>query len=314
MWVLGKTGQGKSTFLKNFALADIENGAGVAYFDPHGYDYRQLKDSIPLQRVKDVVLFDPTGADPVSFNPLSGVAIEDAPLVAEWISQGFRDIWHEAYSERMNAQVYHAHVVLLEKPGTTYGDLPLLFYRLSKSDPPELRLRQKWLLKDIANRATAHFWEYEFPTFPTDAPVAILARIGKLNNSPYATRMLRRNTTAFTVEDAVDTGKVVLANLPIGIIGENTASILGCLLFSKYRYAIMRRATLHEGAYPPLFMYMDEFQNFTTLGAARTLSEARKFKLSLTLANQFAAQLDEEMVAALKGNVGTTVVFRVGGD
>jgi energy-coupling factor transporter ATP-binding protein EcfA2 len=337
IWLLGKTGVGKSTLMRTMALADIEAGNGVSYIDPHAQDFVALMDAIPPSRVEDVVLYDPTDRDPAkpkasfSHNPLTEIPAEQIPVTAAMMAEGIRDIWHDAYSERMHAQVLHGLITLMEKRLTTFADLPLLFYKFPRPNEKKdkdrvtdhdweiqrLRLRQRWLLSNIQSEPTRHFWKYEFPKYPADAPVAILSRIGQLLSSPHCSRVLNHETSAFSLKEAIDRSRVVLMNLPKGVLGNTGAALLGSFYISELRREIMARAALTPKqleAAPDHYFYIDEFHTFATLSLTQLMSESRKYKLGLVLANQFTGQLDEKVLAAIKGNVGTMISFRVGDD
>ena len=277
LYLVGKTGSGKSHSLKSMALALIEAGETVIYMDPHGDDFKELKDAVPPPRIAKTDVMDVTDTQhPFSFNPLRGVSYDQIPVVAAMQAEGIRDIWADAYSERMHSLVYNGLATLMEHPLTTLDDLPLLFYKFEGDAPHSIQRRQA-RLRDVKNPVTKRFWEYEFPTYPIDAPVAILSRIGQLLASPHASAILKHRTSAFNLAAAIEDNHVVLINLSKGIVGNTPAAILGSFIISEIRRVAMARAAIPIGQRRPVYLFIDEFQTFATLSLAQILSEARKY-------------------------------------
>ena len=305
--VVGKTGSGKSTLLKNLIHADICAGKSVIMIDPHGDDCRDILDSIPKHRTNKVCYVDVADLDhPIAFNPLASDTPEFAPTLAATLTDGFKDIWHEAWSERMAWFLTMGLALVTEKHGTLL-DLRPLYFNKAKRDR---------LTTNIQNPITREFWLEEFPSYPDqyrrEAPGAIVNRIGQLVASPYASRILAHPHPTLDIGAAMDNGYIVLINLQKGTIGNSVAGILGSLFISTIRSAIMARANRSRDDRQPVALYIDEFQSFATLSLAQLLSEARKYGLQVTLANQYLDQLKSEVTSAILGNVGTLIAFRVG--
>ena len=305
--MVGKTVSGKSTLLKNLIHADILADKSVIMIDPHGDDCRDILDSVPKYRTNKVCYVDVADlSHPVSFNPLASDRPFEATTLASTLTDGFKDIWHEAWSERMAWFLMMGLALIIEKRGTLLDLRPLYFNEQHRAK----------LTRDIQNPITREFWIDEFPSYPDqyrrEAPGAIVNRIGQLVASPYASRILARPHPKLEIAEAMDNGYIVLINLQKGTIGNSVANTLGSLFISTIRAAIMARANRTASERQPVALYIDEFQSFATLSLAQLLSEARKYGLQVTLANQYLDQLKSEVTAAILGNVGTLVAFRVG--
>lgn len=308
--IVGKTGQGKSTLLKNIAMQDIREGKAVVYFDPHGLDAPALIDSIPSWRAEKVCYLDLTDTKyPVAWNPLSNIPLEKSAIFASNITEGFRDIFYEAWSERMAWFLRNGLALLIEAGDATLADLPPLYF--------EERHRKRFI-QNAKHDATKQFWLKEYPSYPEnyrrEAPGAIVNRIGQLLAAPPAAAVLAQRNSRLDLQKCIDRGYIVIVNLSKGSIGNTAASLFGSLLISQLRNAIMSRADRPYEEYKPVSLLIDEFHSFATLSLAQLLSESRKYNLQLTIAHQYAAQLKPEVQAAILGNVGTIVAFRVGYD
>jgi hypothetical protein len=308
--IIGKTGQGKSTFLKNLAMHDIRAGKAVVYIDPHGLDAPALIDSIPRHRTEKVCYLDLTDRrHPVAWNPLFGIPLERAAITASNITEGFRDIFYEAWSERMAWFLYNGLAVLIEAGDATLADLPPLYF--------DERHRRRFVERAKTD-ATKQFWLREYPAYPDnyrrEAPGAIINRIGQLLAAPPAAAVLTQRSSTLNLQTCIEHGYIVIVNLSKGSIGNVAAGLFGSLLISQLRNAVMSRADRPNDTYPPISLLIDEFHSFATLSLAQLLAESRKYNLQLTIAHQYAAQLKPEVQAAILGNVGTIVAFRVGYD
>jgi DNA helicase HerA-like ATPase len=308
--IIGKTGQGKSTLLKNLAMRDIRDGKAVVYFDPHGLDAPALIDSIPRHRTEKVCYLDLTDkTHPVAWNPLFGIPLERSAIVAANITEGFRDIFYEAWSERMAWFLRNGLALLIEAGDATLADLPPLYF--------DERHRKRFV-QGAKTDATKQFWLREYPAYPEnyrrEAPGAIVNRIGQLLAAPPAAAILTQRTSTLDLQTCIDSGYIVIVNLAKGSIGNNAASLFGSLLISQLRNAVMSRADRPNEEYRPVSFLIDEFHSFATLSLAQLLAESRKYNLQLTIAHQYAAQLKPEVQAAILGNVGTIIAFRVGFD
>jgi len=311
MYVIGKTGMGKSTLLENMAIQDIRNGEGMAFIDPHGSAVEKLLDFIPAERVKDVVYFAPFDLEhPMAFNVMEDVGYDKRHLVTSGLMATFKKIWEDAWSARMEYILTNTLLALLEYPGATLLGVNRMYtdkaYRTKVVDN----------IKDPVVRA---FWVEEFAKytdkFAAEATPAIQNKIGQFTSNPLIRNIIGQPTSSFDMRSLMDGKKILLINLSKGLVGDTNMRLLGSMLVTRIFLGAMSRADLpgHELAKAPNFyFYVDEFQNFANESFSDILSEARKYRLNLLIAHQYVAQMEEEVQAAVFGNVGTTVSFRVG--
>jgi type IV secretory pathway TraG/TraD family ATPase VirD4 len=308
IYIIGKTGQGKTTLLENMIINDILNNSGLAYLDPHGDSIQKILDYIPKERIGDVIYFNPADIyHPVGFNPLENVSFEHRHLTALSLLGVFKKIWVDAWSARMEYILTNTLLALLEWPSSTLLDVNRILA------DENFRKRVVANLKDEVVKA---FWLQEFNKyhlqFRTEAIAPIQNKIGQFITNPLIRNIIGQDKSAFDLREIMDNGKIFLANLSVGAIGEETASLLGGLLITKFQLASMSRVDIPEENRRPFFLYIDEFQNFSTESFANILSEARKYRLSLTLAHQYLAQVPESIIKAIFGNIGTFIIFRLG--
>lgn len=308
IYIIGKTGQGKTTLLKNMIITDIINGSGVAYLDPHGDSVQEILDYIPKERINDVIYFN--AADiyhPIGFNPLEKVSPEHRHLTAISLLGVFKKIWVDAWSARMEYILTNTLLALLEWPSSTLLDVNRML--------AEENFRQK-VIANLKDEVVKSFWLQEFGKyhlqFRTEAIAPIQNKIGQFITNPLIRNIIGQDKSAFDLRNVMDEGKIFLANLSVGAIGEETASLLGGLLITKFQLAAMSRVNIPEEKRRNFFLYIDEFQNFSTESFANILSEARKYRLGLTLAHQYLDQVPETIIKAIFGNVGTFIIFRLG--
>ena len=311
IYVIGKTGMGKSTLLENLAIQDIKNGAGMAFIDPHGKSAEMLLDYIPKERIKDVVYFAPFDlANPVAFNIMEDVGPDYRHLVADGLMATFKKIWQDAWSARMEYILNNTLLALLE-----YPDATLLGVNRMLSD----KVYRKKVVDNISDPSVRSFWVDEFAgytdRFAAEATPAIQNKIGQFTNNPLIRNIIGQSKSSFDLRQLMDDGKILIINLSKGLVGEQNTQLLGGMLVTKIYLAAMSRANatqaqLHQ--LPSFYLYVDEFQSFANESFADILSEARKYKLSLTIAHQYIEQMPEEVRDAVFGNVGTIITFRVG--
>ena len=311
MYVVGSTGMGKSEFLKNMAIQDIEEGRGLAVLDPHGDMAQSLPDFVPEHRKKDVIYFDPSDlAFPLSFNVLEKVDYEYRHLVASGLLGVFKKLWGaEAWSGRMEYILNNTILALLEE-----GDSTLLgINRLMASKDYRKKVVDK--LKDPIVKA---FWTEEFAKyadkFATEATAAIQNKVGQFSSNNVIRNIVGQAESKLDLRKIMDEGKILIVNLSKGAIGEDASRLIGALLITKIQLAAMSRVDTPEKDRRDFYLYVDEFQNFATESFANILSEARKYHLNLVVAHQYIKQLDEKVADAIFGNVGTIVSFRVGAE
>lgn len=314
MYLIGKTGMGKTTTLENMVISDIANGHGVGVMDPHGDFAEKMLDFVPKERIKDVVYFDPADINfPIAFNPLEQVQDEFRYLVASGLMGVFKKIWPDVWSPRMEYILNNSLLTMLEFPDSNMLGVQRLLsdkdYRKTKVDA----------LKDPVIKG---FWVNEFSRysqkFETEATAAIQNKIGQFVANPLVRNILGQNKSALNLRQAIDERKILIFNLSKGKIGEDNSALLGSMIITKLQLAAMSRVDIPEPDRKDFYLYVDEFQNFATDSFANILSEARKYRLCLILAHQYIRQLTHDLNTKVRdavfGNVGTIVTFRVGGE
>ena len=311
VYVIGKTGMGKSTLLENMAVQDIKNGEGFAFIDPHGKTAELLLEYIPEERIKDVIYFAPFDTDhPISFNVMEDVGYDKRHLVVSGLMSAFKKIWLEAWSARMEYILTNTLLALLE-----YPDATLLGVNRMYTD----KEYRKKVVENIKDPSVKSFWVDEFTKYTDrytqDATPAIQNKVGQFTANPLIRNIIGQPKSSFDFRKVIDERKILIINLSKGRIGESNANLLGSMLITKIYLAAMSRADIHDREMqklPNFYLYVDEFQSFANESFADILSEARKYKLNLTIAHQYVEQMSEEVRAAVFGNVGTMIMFRVG--
>ncbi len=308
IYVIGKTGMGKTTLMENFILSDIYAGHGCCYVDPHGDTAEKLIDFIPSWRINDVVYFNPADLEyPVGFNILEAVTERHKHLVASGMMAVFAKIWEGMWSSRMEYILNNTILALLDNPGQT-----MLGINRMMSDA-EFRKR---MVGNIKDPVVKQFWVKEFASwsekYATEATAAIQNKIGQFLSAGVIRNVVAQVKSTIDIRDIMDSEKIFIINLSKGRIGEDNSRLLGGLLITKIQLAAMERVDVPEKERKDFYLYVDEFQNFAVESFASILSEARKYRLCLTMAHQYIAQLTEEVRDAVFGNVGTILAFRVG--
>ena len=309
-YVVGKTGMGKTVLLENMAAQDIQGGEGIGFVDPHGEAAEGLLDFIPSDRIKDVVYFNPADIDyPIAFNIMENVDVEHRHLVAGGLMGVFKKVWPDVWSARMEYILNNCVLALLEYPGAT-----LLGVNRMLSDT-EYR---KKVVDRVTDPVVKSFWIQEFARYTqryeVEATAAIQNKIGQFISSPVIRNIVGQEKSSLNIRKIMDGGKILIANLSKGRIGEDNSRLLGALLITKLQLAAMSRVDIPEQDRKDFFLYVDEFQNFATESFVNILSEARKYRLSLILGHQYITQMEETVRDAVFGNVGTLVTFRVGAE
>ncbi len=311
VYVIGKSGMGKSTLLENMAVQDIINGEGIALIDPHGGTAEKMLHYVPDSRIDDVIYFAPFDLEyPISLNVMEDVGPDKRHLVASGLMSAFKKIWVDAWSARMEYILNNTILALLEYPGAT-----LLSVNKMLSDKDF----RKDVLSHVTDLSVKSFWVDEFAKYTErmaqEAVPAIQNKVGQFTANPVIRNIIGNPKSSFDFRQAMDTKKIVLINLSKGRLGEQNASLLGALIITKIYLAAMSRADAPESVaktLPSFNFFVDEFQSFASDSFADILSEARKYKLCLHLAHQYVEQMSEQVRAAVLGNVGTMIVFRVG--
>ncbi len=311
IYVIGKTGMGKSTMLENMAIQDIQNGEGIAFIDPHGSTAEKLLDFVPQDRIKDVVYFAPFDTDhPIGFNVMEDVGYDKRHLVVSGLMGALKRIWVDAWSARMEYILQNTLLALLEYPESTLLDVNRMLSN---------KTFRNAVIEKITDPIVKAFWTEEFAsftdTYTREATPAIQNKIGQFTANPLIRNIVGQGRSSFDLRKIMDEKKIFIVNLSKGRMGETNASLLGSMLVVKIYLAAMSRADEPASVMarlPRCYFYVDEFQSMMNEAFADILSESRKYKLALTLANQYIEQMEEEVRDAVFGNVGTLIVFRVG--
>jgi hypothetical protein len=311
IYVIGKTGMGKSTMLENMAIQDIQNGEGISFIDPHGSTAEKLLDFIPQERINDVVYFAPFDTDhPIGFNVMEDVGYDKRHLVVSGLMGALKRIWVDAWSARMEYILQNTLLALLEYPGSTLLDVN----RMLTNKPFRAAVIEK-----VTDPIVRSFWTEEFATYTDrytqEATPAIQNKIGQFTANPLIRNIVGQPTSSFDLRKLMDDRKIFIVNLSKGRMGETNASLLGSMLTVKIYLAAMSRAdepAARMARLPRHYFYVDEFQSMMNEAFADILSESRKYKLALTLANQYIEQMEENVRDAVFGNIGTLICFRVG--
>ena len=315
-YVIGKSGMGKSTLLENLAIQDINNGEGLCVIDPHGSMAEKLLDHIPESRVKDVVYFSPADHEhPVGLNVLEKVPADKRYLVANGLMSAFKKIFVDGdgkatFSARMEYVLNYIILALLENENQTLLGINRMLF--------DKEYRKK-IVSNVTDPTVKDFWTNEYTNY-TEKTTQELApgiqnKIGQFVSNPLIRNIIGQQKTSFNIRELMDNKKILIINLSKGKVGEGNANLLGSLLITKIYLAAMSRADVDPYTaekLPPFYFYVDEFQNFANESFASILSEARKYKLALTVAHQYIEQMTDEVKSAVFGNVGTMIVFRVG--
>ena len=318
VYVIGKTGMGKTAMMENMAIQDIQSGKGVGFVDPHGEAAEKLLDFVPPSRINDVVYFNPADLDyPISFNVMDNVSMEHRHLVASGLMGVFKKIWPDVWSARMEYILNNAILALLEYPNST-----LLGVNRMLAD---VEFRTK-VVDKVADPVVKAFWVKEYAKYTqryeTEATAAIQNKIGQFISNPLIRNIIGQVKSKIDMRKIMDEKKILIANISKGRIGEDNSRLLGALVITKLQLAAMSRVDIPEEKREDFYLNVDEFQNFATDAFCTILSEARKYRLALVLGNQYIGQLEEMTPSgrstsvrdAVFGNVGTIVTFRIGAE
>lgn len=308
VYIIGKTGVGKSTLIANMAIDDIRKDRGVGIIDPHGDLSETILDFIPKRRMNDVVYLEPFDTErPFSLNVLEIKNKQQKDLVASGIVSIFYKLYKDSWGPRLEYILRNVILTLLEAPGATLVDI------LSLLSNAEYR---KKVVRSLSDPVLKDFWEKEYAKMPdrlkAEAISPIQNKVGQFVTSKMIRNIIGRTKSSIDLEQIMNEGKILILNLSQGKLGEDNTALLGAMLITQIQLAAMNRSFMKEADRKDFFLYVDEFQNFATQSFIKILSEARKYRLSLTLANQYIEQLDEEITRAIFGNVGTLMSFVVG--
>lgn len=308
MYIIGKTGMGKTNLLENLAIQDIRAGHGMCFIDPHGDVAQKLIKAVPPDRINDVIYFDPADQKfPIAFNILEQVEPDQRSLVASGLVGVFKKIWADSWGPRLEYILRNAILALLEYPGSTL--LGVMRILVDKS------YRER-VVDKVTDPVVKAFWRDEFAGWNERVLQEVISpiqnKVGQFTSNSLIRNIIGQTHSAFNVREVMDGRKILIMNLAKGKIGEDSSALLGAMMITKIQLAAMGRVDIPEAERKDFYLYVDEFQNFATDSFANILSEARKYRLSLILANQYITQLDEKVQDAIFGNAGTIISFRVG--
>jgi hypothetical protein len=308
-YVIGKTGTGKSTLLETLIRQDLERGAGFALIDPHGDLAERVKAAalpLPADGFTYVDVADPD--QPFGYNPLRHVRPDRRPLAASGMLEVFAKMWPDAWGARMEHILRYALLALLDYPTATLADILALV--------TDRAFRRK-VVGHVGNDQVKQFWQTEYrdysPRYRQDSIAPIQNKVGAFLADPRLKRFLTEPETPLRFREIMDRGQVLVVNLAKGRLGEDSANLLGGLLVTTLGLAAFSRADTPEPDRRPFLIYVDEFQNFTTLAVANMLAELRKYRVGTVLAHQYLDQIEPDVRHAVLGNAGTLVAFRLGG-
>ncbi len=312
MYVIGKTGMGKTTMMENMVIQDIRNGNGVCFIDPHGDSIAKILDYIPNDRVNDVVYFNPADLDnPIAFNILEAVDSKYRHLVASGLMGVFTKIWANMWSARMEYILGNTILALLESPGNTMLGIVRMYVD---------KKYRKRIVDNVKDPMVKAFWTEEFANYAekyrTEAVAPIQNKVGQFLSSAVIRNIVGQPKSTIDLREIMDNRKILLLDLSKGKVGEDNSALLGAMIITKLQLAALSRVDVPETERKDFYLFVDEFQNFVTDSFATILSEARKYRLNLTMGHQYIGQLTPEnntkVRDAVFGNVGSMVVFRVG--
>lgn len=318
LYVIGQTGTGKTTFLRNLAIQDIEAGRGMAVVDPHGEFVESLLAAIPENRLGDVIYFNPIDTDyPIGFNILEVKNPDHKHLVSSGLMSIFTKIWANVWSARMEYILNNTVLALLDTPGTTLLGIPRMLVD---------KIYRQSIIDKCKDPVVRSYWINEYEQyqerFRTEAIAPIQNKVGQFLATHLVRNIVGQPKSTLNIEDIMNSGKILLVNVSKGLIGEDNSALLGAMLITKIQLSAMERVRIPESERRDFLLYVDEFQNFATDSFASVLSEARKYRLGLTIAHQYIGQLismqaggagvSTKVRDAIFGNVGTMITFRVG--
>ncbi len=308
MYLVGKTGMGKSTILENMIIEDIKAGKGVALVDPHGDLAEKIMQYIPANRVNDVIYVNPADMEyPIAFNVVEQVEPHLRHLVASGLIGVFQKLWADSWGPRLEYILRNTILAVLDYPGST-----LLAVTRMLSD----KAFRKKVIEKIQDPVVKAFWVNEFvgyaDKFASEAVSPIQNKVGQFLSTSLIRNIVGQVKSSINMLEIMDQGKILIMNLSKGRIGEDSSALLGAMMITKIQLAAMSRVNIPESERRDFYLYIDEFQNFTTESFANILSEARKYRLNLIMAHQYIEQLGDTVKAAVFGNIGTLIVFRVG--
>jgi hypothetical protein len=310
IYVIGKTGTGKSTLLLNMAISDMQRGNGICLIDPHGDIAEKILDYVPKERINDVIYFNPADEKYViAFNPLDNVLEGQTHLVVAGLIATFKKIWIDSWGPRLEYILRYALLTLCNYPDATLLDIQPL---LTNYD-----FRRK-VLSYCSDQYLLTFWYNEFDKYPpalkAEAISPILNKTGLFVAIIQLRNVIGQTTSSFQIQDVMDNQKILICNLSKGKLGEDASTLLGSMMVNAIQLSALARASQQEEHRKSFYLYVDEMHSFVSLSFTDILAEARKYRLSLFMAHQYIEQVNEKIRYAIFGNVGTMIIFRVGAE
>lgn len=303
-YIIGKTGTGKSTLLKNMILQDIHYDRGVCLLDPHGDLVEEIHNKIPERRKKDIIYFNiPDPKLNLRYNPLRRVSYEKRSLVASSIIEAFKKLWSDAWGVKLEHFLRSCIITLLDQPKADLEGINKLLLD---------RSYRNQAIQYVVNPSIKRFWKKEFPRYNRFDFLPVLNKVSGILSYPVIKRVLIENEEEIYMRQAMDQGKIVLVNLAKGHLGQDASHIIGALFVSSMSSAAFSRVTIPEELRRPFHVFLDEFHNFTTKSLIDLFAELRKFRVSMTISHQYLGQLDDKVRQSIIGNAGSSIVFRLG--
>lgn len=303
-YLIGKTGTGKSTLLKNMILQDIHHDRGVCLLDPHGDLVEEIHNNVPERRKKDIIYFNiPDSNLNLRYNPLRRVSYEKRALVASSIIEAFKKLWSDAWGVKLEHFLRSCIITLLDQPKADLEGINKLLLD---------RTYRNQAIQHVVNPSIQRFWKKEFPRYNRFDFLPVLNKVSGILSYPVIKRVLIENENEIYMRQAMDQGKIVLVNLAKGHLGQDASHIIGALFVSSMSSAAFSRVTIPEETRRPFHVFLDEFHNFTTKSLIDLFAELRKFRVSMTISHQYLGQLDDKVRQSIIGNVGTSIIFRLG--
>lgn len=308
VYIIGKTGVGKTSLMENMAIQDIHLGHGMGFIDPHGEAAEKILSFVPPERINDVIYFNPADLSyPIAFNVMESVDPAHRHLVSSGLMGVFKKIWPDVWSARMEYILNNTILALLEYPNATLLGINRMF--------ADSEFREK-VVDKVSDPIVKAFWTNEYAQYSkqyeSEATAAIQNKIGQFISNPLIRNIVGQVKSTINIQDIMNNEKIFIMNLSKGRIGEDNSKLLGSLLITRIQLAAMSRVEIPEDERKDFYLYVDEFQNFATSSFVTILSESRKYRLALILAHQYIAQMEEAVRDAVFGNVGTLASFRIG--
>jgi len=305
MYLLGKTGSGKTNLLKTLIYQDIIHNRGLCLFDINGDLLKEILTFVPKHRKKDIVLLDATSPDiQLGYNPLKKVSYHKRALIASSIMETFQKLWgQQSWGLKLEYILRNVLLTLLDQNQATFDDIPKLLLDLTF---------QKECVKNVVSKNVIRFWQLEYPKYSKADILPVLNKVGSFLSIPILHKILVTNKEQISLRSIMDSKKIFLVNLSKGSLGTDGAHLLGSLLLTSLASAGFSRINIEESNRVPFIIYLDEFQNYTTGSIASMLSELRKFGIGFVLAHQYLHQLQTDIKNAVLGNIGSMVCFRLG--